>query len=313
MQYFRLIRSVDTTAIRAEIEAHAPLWLAQTGRQARCAAQKETWAIPLRGLRRSKVRGRRRRDVHESRYTTLTRQFPATVRVLEGLAAELDGELGRARLARLAPGRKVSPHSDRGDYYRQRDRYHVVIASPTGSPLEAGGEQVRMREGELWWFDNSAIHAARNDGTQDRVHLIFDLLPRQPKVVPTRGAAPQGVLATLAVTAERLEAEAVAAAARLYLAARARPRQWQVLLEQHGLADRADRAPLGAIARLCWPELRSTARRRRESALAWCLAELDTGRRQPDDLAAALLAAGGVETVHALWRADRAAFLYGGG
>jgi hypothetical protein len=313
MQHFQLIRSVDTAAIRAEVEAHSPLWFAQTGRQARSPAQKETFGIPLRGLRHSKVRGRRRRDVHESRYTTLSRQFPATVRLLEQLATELGGELGRAKLARLPPGRKVRRHLDRGDYYRHRDRYHVVIVSPAGSPLEAGGEQVRMREGELWWFDNGTAHAARNDGSDDRVHLIFDLLPKGPKVARPRGATPQVVLAGLTATAEHREAEAVAAAARLYLAARDRPRQWQALLELHGLAARADRSPLGAVARLCWPELRTRARRRRESALAWCLAELDTGRRQPDDLAAALLAAGGIETVHALWRSDRTALLYGGG
>ena len=35
-----------------------------------------------------------------------------------------------------------------------------------------------MREGELWWFDNRAVHEAFNDGDEDRIHLIFDLLPR---------------------------------------------------------------------------------------------------------------------------------------
>jgi hypothetical protein len=35
-----------------------------------------------------------------------------------------------------------------------------------------------MQEGELWWFDNKAVHEARNDGQEDRIHLIFDLLPR---------------------------------------------------------------------------------------------------------------------------------------
>ena len=34
-----------------------------------------------------------------------------------------------------------------------------------------------MREGELWWFDNNALHEAHNDGDEDRIHLIFDLLP----------------------------------------------------------------------------------------------------------------------------------------
>ncbi|MFN2328570.1 MAG: aspartyl/asparaginyl beta-hydroxylase domain-containing protein [Chromatocurvus sp.] len=43
--------------------------------------------------------------------------------------------------------------------------------------MRAGDEEVRMQEGELWWFDNRQIHEAYNDGDENRVHLIFDLLP----------------------------------------------------------------------------------------------------------------------------------------
>ena len=35
-----------------------------------------------------------------------------------------------------------------------------------------------MGEGELWWFDNKQEHEAINDGDEDRIHMIFDLLPR---------------------------------------------------------------------------------------------------------------------------------------
>ena len=59
-----------------------------------------------------------------------------------------------------------------------RDRYHLVLRSAAGSWLKAGDEEVRMREGELWWFDNKQMHEAMNDGDQDRIHMIFDLLPR---------------------------------------------------------------------------------------------------------------------------------------
>ncbi len=35
-----------------------------------------------------------------------------------------------------------------------------------------------MQTGELWWFDNKQMHEARNDSDEDRIHFIFDLLPR---------------------------------------------------------------------------------------------------------------------------------------
>ncbi|MEL6920992.1 MAG: aspartyl/asparaginyl beta-hydroxylase domain-containing protein [Pseudomonadota bacterium] len=43
--------------------------------------------------------------------------------------------------------------------------------------MRAGDEEVRMKTGELWWFDNKAEHEAMNDSETDRIHLIFDLLP----------------------------------------------------------------------------------------------------------------------------------------
>ena len=77
----------------------------------------------------------------------------------------------------LPAGRRVYPHIDRGEYYKVRNRYHFVLRSADGSWLKAADEEVRMKEGEVWWFDNNQMHEAHNDGDQDRIHIIFDMLP----------------------------------------------------------------------------------------------------------------------------------------
>ena len=48
-----------------------------------------------------------------------------------------------------------------------------------------------MGAGELWWFDNDQPHEAFNDGDEDRIHMIFDLLPkaRVAEAFPDRAAA----------------------------------------------------------------------------------------------------------------------------
>ena len=123
MRYFKRIElALDFEPIKSELAGNRGAWLSQTGRQDRVGVQAETNGIPLRGLRRSRIMGRRRRDVHESRYTTLAEQFPATTELLERLAQMLEGELGRAKFARLPPGAVVKPHADRGRYYKVRDR-----------------------------------------------------------------------------------------------------------------------------------------------------------------------------------------------
>ena len=35
-----------------------------------------------------------------------------------------------------------------------------------------------MREGELWVFNNKVVHSAENVSDQIRVHLIFDIKPK---------------------------------------------------------------------------------------------------------------------------------------
>jgi hypothetical protein len=313
MQHFRRIRTdVDLEPLLAELARHDALWAAQPGRQLTAPAQRHTNAIPIRGLRRSRIRGRRRRDVHESRYTSMAADFQATVAFIESFAAGREGRLGRARYARLPPGKTVLPHSDRGEYYRYRDRYHLVIRSERGSLLRAGGETVRMREGELWWFDNKAVHEARNDSASDRIHLIFDLLPAE-RQVGICADDPRRLLAAERAGREERAAAEVARAVSLYLSAREHPAEWASLLDEAGLSRAAEDKPIGALARLLWPELRSSRRTRYESAMGWSLGLLDIGRIGPDGVCDAIRAAGGLDAVHGLWRGDRDAALYGFG
>jgi len=179
MKYFRRIKQdIDVRPFLNEIASMQDAWDLSTGRQDKIAVQREAEAIPLRGLVKSKIGDRKRRDVHESRYTTASRKFLVARAFLESFAAEQDAELGRGKIVRLKPGRKVYPHIDRGEYYHVRDRYHLILQSQAGSLLKAGDEEVRMREGELWWFDNNAMHEAYNDGDVERIHMIFDMLPR---------------------------------------------------------------------------------------------------------------------------------------
>jgi aspartyl/asparaginyl beta-hydroxylase (cupin superfamily) len=177
VRYFRLIESgVPTEPFLAEIASVREAWSSATGRQEKIAVQREAMAIPLRGVRKSAIGELKRRDVHKSRWTSTSEPYVHARNFLKAFAVRQGAELGRAKLVMLPAGRRVYPHIDRGEYYRVRDRYHLVIKSTAGSWLRAGDEEVTMQEGELWWFDNKAMHEAWNHGDQDRLHLIFDML-----------------------------------------------------------------------------------------------------------------------------------------
>ena len=76
--FVMLADGVPVEPLLAEIDSVPGVWDRQTGRQ-RIRVQREAKAIPLRGLRKSRIQGRARRDVHESRFTTLSRSFPLAI------------------------------------------------------------------------------------------------------------------------------------------------------------------------------------------------------------------------------------------
>ncbi|MEO1081964.1 MAG: aspartyl/asparaginyl beta-hydroxylase domain-containing protein [Pseudomonadota bacterium] len=178
MLNFHLIRDgVNVAPFLDEIAGVDNAWEAATGRQEKIQVQREALSIPLRGLRKSALNGRKRRDVLESRWTGGSVAFPHARRFIQEIADSVDGLPGRAKIVNLPPGKRVYPHIDRGLYYRVHARFHLVLRSAGGSMLRTGGETKMLKVGELWWFDNNKVHEAWNDGDENRVHLIFDVLP----------------------------------------------------------------------------------------------------------------------------------------
>jgi hypothetical protein len=315
MNHFKLINdNVDVKPIAREIAALENAWFQRTGRQERCQAQIETNAIPLRGLRRSKIMGRRRRDVNETRQTLMAKNFPQTLCLLEAFAAMLDGELSRAKLARLPPGAEVYPHIDRGEYYRQRDRYHLVIDSPFASTLIAEDETATLKTGELWWFDNKVLHSASNNTPSPRIHLVFDLKPKsylnldssERSKIKDAGR----LFGQLRNKSDLSGLIAVAEAVRLYEAIRSNPKSWKPVLEQYGCLVQAEKRPLIVLSKILWPDLAPKKRQRRVSAMGWALANIDMNRFGVSEVRKNLRKAGGIRAIHRDWTAAKEQLIY---
>ena len=183
MQHFkRVAEQVELHPFLKELDESRELWLADTSRQRKVRCQRNTQNIFLRAAKKPLPPGARNaNDVHESRKTRFAAKFPDTLAFCENAASQLGGELGRATLVALLPKSRVYPHIDAGDYYRVRDRFHLVLKSSQGSPLSVEEETAVMRPGELWVFNNKARHWAENLSEDSRVHLIFDILPASGK------------------------------------------------------------------------------------------------------------------------------------
>ena len=196
MKYFKLIRSdIDVAPLLGEICSQEEAWLIDTGRQSKIRVQRDTNTIFLRAaVPRPDLNVN---ENQETRLTSLAKQFPLALTFMTEFAREMNCRLSRATIVRLKPGSRVFRHIDEGSYYFLRDRFHLVLQSSAGSVLSSGGEQVRMREGELWWFDNKQYHESANESGDWRIHYIFDLLAEDysdlavnPVLLPAEPAAP---------------------------------------------------------------------------------------------------------------------------
>lgn len=178
LHFTKIAENVEISPLLDEMDAAPEMWLVDTSRQRKVRCQRNTQNIFLRVPRKPLPPGEKNaNNVHESRTAPAAKKFPCALAFCERIAEELEATLGRATLVTLLPKCQVFPHVDAGSYYRIRDRLHLVLKSPRGSPLAAGNETVVMREGELWAFDNKVRHWAENPSSEPRVHLIFDVLP----------------------------------------------------------------------------------------------------------------------------------------
>ena len=178
LHFTKVAGDVEVGPILDELDAAPEMWLVDTSRQRKVRCQRNTQNIFLRVPRKPLPPGEQNaNNVHESRTAPAAKKFPSALAFCERVSEELEATLGRVTLVALLPKCQVFPHVDAGSYYWIRDRLHLVLKSPQGSPLAAGNETVVMREGELWAFDNKVRHWAENPSSEPRVNLIFDVLP----------------------------------------------------------------------------------------------------------------------------------------
>ena len=173
----RVAAEIEVETLLQEIAAQPDAWKVSTKRQDTIAVQRDTESIFLRSADSRANPSLPIEHTHPSAPTAHSKNFPNIMQWVQTFALTQRGELSRVLIASLKPRGQVYRHHDHGDYYRIRDRYHLVLYSSTGSPMSCGDEVIVMRAGEVWWFENKKPHEAFNHSDEPRIHLIFDLLP----------------------------------------------------------------------------------------------------------------------------------------
>lgn len=86
---------------------------------------------------------------------------------------------GRIRIMKMMPGTVIRPHRDIktevANYAFGQVRLHIPIFTNPKVVFSVGGEDLKLKEGHLYYVNFSKEHYVRNDGDQVRTHLVLDL------------------------------------------------------------------------------------------------------------------------------------------
>ena len=106
--------------------------------------------------------------------------FINTKKFLKQFINDFDGKLASVVFYKLKGKSGVGKHIDSGEYYEDKDRFHLVIKGRYRYTVNEvhpylGKESVIYNEGELWWFNNKKPHESWNFTREERIILVFDV------------------------------------------------------------------------------------------------------------------------------------------
>lgn len=92
-----------------------------------------------------------------------------------------NGQFPRVMFARMAPGGEIKPHRDANAAAKWPHKIHVPLLTNDKVTFFVDNVGYHMPEGEAAEVNNMGVHAVKNDGDTDRIHLIFEYFdPDQP-------------------------------------------------------------------------------------------------------------------------------------
>lgn len=111
---------------------------------------------------------------HEAQWYPVAERLPSVRKAAEDLMDSVCGKrLGFVLLTRIKPGNQVYPHIDQGWHAGYYEKYCISIRANKHQAFKFKDEELRTEDGDLFWFNNSQVHAVTNESDEDRISLII--------------------------------------------------------------------------------------------------------------------------------------------
>lgn len=86
----------------------------------------------------------------------------------------VSGQFPRVMFARMAPGGEIKPHRDANAAAKWPHKIHVPLLTNDKVTFFVDHIGYHLPEGEAVEVNNMSVHAVKNAGDTDRIHLIFE-------------------------------------------------------------------------------------------------------------------------------------------
>jgi hypothetical protein len=93
-----------------------------------------------------------------------------------------NGEFPRVMLARMPPGETIKRHVDSAPAARWPHKIHVPLKTNPGVLFFVDPNDYHLEVGQAYEVNNLGLHAVRNEGSEPRVHLIFEYYDRDQPI-----------------------------------------------------------------------------------------------------------------------------------
>jgi aspartyl/asparaginyl beta-hydroxylase (cupin superfamily) len=93
------------------------------------------------------------------------------------LSKKYKGKIVKCMFALLPPNGKIEEHWDSDDILMSSYRIHLPIKTNKNVNFFINNKIYSFKEGIAYEFNNQLLHSVENNSLDDRIHLLFDVLP----------------------------------------------------------------------------------------------------------------------------------------
>lgn len=166
--------SVD--AIKNEVNSYYAEWLSDTSRQEQYITHEKTFMYQLCEL--DYMWSMKEIGYCNTKNSLNTQSAQEQLKTIyDFLEENFDGKVIRCEIINMSANSRVRDHKDRSDVLYLSRRFHIPLKTNPLCFFTVHGQTINMLEGNLYEINNTRWHNVRNMSSENRIHLIIDVMP----------------------------------------------------------------------------------------------------------------------------------------